>query len=192
MADSKKSADEAGSDLDRGEAGGYAHVHEAGRVFREVQGDREAGAGEAGPPGFPTLDDLKALNRAIHDDAGQPERYALDQPSPLTSALERARGAYDASPEGVIRVAAILAHGIAQAQGFRDGNRRTAYITTKAFLDENQLGFLGPTGRPDHMLVRYLNQVVDNPHKGRPAPGPEAFERLLLRRLRSRGPGRTP
>lgn len=172
--------------LDRRGAGGYADSDETGRVLPEVQGRGEAGAGEAGPPGFPTLDDLKAANRAIHDDAGQPERYALDQPSPLQGSLERARQAYEPSPEGAIRTAALLAHGIAQAQSFRDGNRRTAYIATKAFLEENGLGFLGPTGRPDHMLARHLNQVVDNPQHGRPAPGPDAFEKLFLRRLRSR------
>lgn len=172
--------------LDRRGASGYAGERETGRVLPEVQGEREASTGEAGPPAFPALDDLKAVNRAIHDDAGQPERYALDQPSPLEGSIERARQAYEPSPEGVIHAAALLAHGIAQAQSFRDGNRRTAYIVTKAFLDENGLGFLGPTGRPDHMLVRYLNQVVDNVHRGRPVPGPDAFEKLFLRRLRSR------
>lgn len=172
--------------LDKREVSGYAVEHESCRVLPAVQGKREAGTGEARPPGFPTLDDLRSVNRAIHVDAGQPERYALDQPSPLESSLERARQAYEQSPAGAIRTAARLAHGIAQAQSFRDGNRRTAYIATKAFLDENGLGFLGPTGRPDHMLVRYLNQVVDNPQKGRPAPSHDTFERLFLRRLRSR------
>lgn len=175
-------------DLDKRGTGRYADEREAGRVLPEVQGKREASTGEAEPPGFPTLDDLKAVNRAIHDDAGQPERYALDQPSPLQSSIDRAREAYEPSPEGIIGTAALLAHGIAQAQSFRDGNRRTAYLATKAFLDENGLGYLGPTGRPDHMLVRYLNQVVDNPHKSRPAPGPDAFEKLFLRRLRLRCP----
>lgn len=75
--------------FDSGRSGRYAEEHEANRVLSEVQGQREARAGEAGPPGFPSLADLKAVNRAIHDDAGQSERYALDQPSPLRSGLKR-------------------------------------------------------------------------------------------------------
>lgn len=167
----------------------YREPRDRSGVLPEVQGDGASGAGEAGPPGFPTLDDLKAVNRAIHDDAGQPERYALDQPSPLQSALDRALQAYDEpSSERLVRVAALLAHGIAQAQGFRDGNRRTAYLAAKAFLDESGLGFLVSTGKPDHMLVRYLNQVVDNRHAGLRAADASTFERLLRRRLRSRTP----
>jgi hypothetical protein len=115
----------------------YGSGHDGGRIFPQVQGDRASGTGGAWPPGFPTLDDLKEVNRAIHDDAEQPERYALDQPSPLQSSLERARQAYEPTAEGVIRVAVLLVHGIAHAQSFRDGNRRTAYIATKAFLDKN-------------------------------------------------------
>jgi prophage maintenance system killer protein len=161
----------------------YSDEDDRGRVLPQVPRRRAAGAGEAGPPGFPTLDELKAVNRAIHDDAGQPERYALDQPSPLQSSLDRALQAYEPSPEGIIRTAALLVHGIAQAQGFRDGNRRTAYIATKSFLEENGLGFVGRAGKPDHMLVRYLNQLVDSQGTG-PAPDPRTFERLFLRRLR--------
>lgn len=155
-------------------------------VLREVQGDGASSSGEPGPSGFPTLGDLKAVNRAVYDDAGQPDRYALDQPSPLQSALEQERQSFEPSPEGLIHVAALLGHGIAQAQGFRDDNRRTAYLATKAFLDENDPGFLVSTGKPDHMLVRFLNQVVDNPQAGRPAANAETFERLLRRRLRAR------
>lgn len=129
-----------GETLDRRGAGRYADEHEAGRVLPEVQGEREPRFGEAGPPGLPLLDDLKAVNRAIHDDAGQPERYALDQLSPLKSVIDRAAQAYESSPEGIVRTAALLAHGIAEAQSFRDGNRLTAYIATKAFLDQNDLG----------------------------------------------------
>jgi len=169
--------------LTKGSGRRYSDERDRGRVLPQVPGRRAAGAGEAGPPGFPTLDDLKALNHAIHDDARQPERYALDQPSPVQSSLERALQAYEPSPEGIIRTAALLVHGIAQAQGFRDGNRRTAYIATKSFLEESGLGFVGRASKPDHMLVRYLNQVVES-QGTRPAPDPQTFERFFLRRLR--------
>lgn len=169
--------------LDRREGDGYPQEHEAGRVFSEVQGSRETRSGAAGTSSVPTLDDLKELNRAIHEDAGQPPLYALDQPAPLIGVIEQARDEYGPAPEAIIKVAGILAHGIARAQSFRDGNRRTAYITTKSFLDENGLGGLGPTGKHDHMLTRYLNQVVDNPRKGGPVPGPEVFSQLFMRRF---------
>lgn len=41
-----------------------------------------------------------AVNRAIHDDAGQPERYALDQPSPLKSSLVGTRMTFPLEPSG--------------------------------------------------------------------------------------------
>ncbi len=91
-----------------------------------------------------------------------------------------------------MQVAAQLAHGIAQAQAFRDGNRRTAYFVTQAFLSNNGYGYISPAGAPgkdtsDHTLARYLNQVVENQATMKPAPGPEKFAALFLRRLKSRG-----
>jgi len=84
--------------------------------------------------------------------------------------------------------AALLAHGIAQAQSFRDGNRRTAFISTQAFLDRH--GFAYISIGDDDMLTRYLNQVVER--QGRffapPAPGPDKFRELFLRRLADRTP----
>jgi len=80
----------------------------------------------------------------------------------------------------VIQTAALLAHGIAHAQAFVDGNRRTAYFATLSFLQANGYGYLSPKSGDDHSLARYLNQVVedqaDNP------PGPEKFARLFSRR----------
>lgn len=159
-------------------------------ILQQEQGQSSAGPEDAGPPGFPSLQDLKELNRQIHDDAGTPERFKLDQPSPLESSLERARAAYVDTPEGVIQTAALLAHGIAQAQSFVDGNRRTAYFATLAFLGANGYGDLSPLDGDDHTLARYLNQVVED--QASDSPGPEKFARLFTRRLRKRrGPGKT-
>ena len=140
---------------------------------------------DARPSGFPSLDELKELNQRVHDDAGSPELFKLDQPSPLEDCLARARFAYAETPEGVIETAAILAHGIAQAQAFVDGNRRTAYSATQYFLHENGYGYLTSETASDHLLARYLNQVVE-PEKGCPAAGPEKFVALFTRRLKSR------
>ncbi|MGN6556795.1 MAG: hypothetical protein ACTHLH_02140 [Solirubrobacterales bacterium] len=71
----------------------------------------------------------------------------------------------------------MLAHGIAQAQAFVDGNRRTAYFATLSFLDANGYGHLSPKAGDDHSLARYLNQVVED------QADPEKFAKLFSRRL---------
>jgi prophage maintenance system killer protein len=165
----------------------YSPLHgNASRILQQEQGQSSAGPEDARPPGFPSVEELKELNQRIHDDAGFPEFFKLDQPSPLESCLARARAAYANTSEGVIQTAALLAHGIAQAQAFRDGNRRTAYFATQAFLQANGYGYLSPKTADDHTLARYLNQVVEG-QAGSP-PGPEKFAALFLRRLRRRKP----
>jgi prophage maintenance system killer protein len=159
---------------------------DASGVLHSGEGQPRAGAEDARPPGLPSIEDLCELNRLIHEDAGQPERFKLDQPAPLESCLDRARARYSASAEGVIRAAALLAHGIAQAQAFRDGNRRTAYFATQAFLNANGLGYLSPGTKSDHHLARKLNQVVENQARMKTPPSAESFEVLLLRRLKTR------
>jgi prophage maintenance system killer protein len=162
--------------------GGYNSSHgNPGGILQQQQGQSSAGPEDAGPPGFPSIEELEELNRKIHDDAGTPERFKLDQPSPLESSLARARAAYDGTSEGVIQTAACLAHGIAQAQAFVDGNRRTAYFATLSFLRANDFGHLSPTDGDDHSLARYLNQVVED--QGDKPPGPEKFASLFSRRL---------
>lgn len=157
-------------------------------LLHQDEGQPVAGAEDARPPGFPSVEELEELNRRIHDDAGSPELVKLDQPSPLRSCLARARAAYAGTPEGVIETAALLVHGIAQAQAFVDGNRRTAFFATQFFLHANGYGYLTSTTDSDNMLARYLNQVVDAPPERR--PGPEKFVELFSRRLESRrGPG---
>ncbi len=165
--------------------GGYSFCHEhPSGVLQQQQGQTSAGPEDARPPGFPSIDELKELNRKIHDDAGTPERFKLDQPSPLENCLDRARRAYVDTPDGVTQTAALLAHGIAQAQAFVDGNRRTAYFATLSFLHANRFRGLSPTDGDDHLLARYLNQVVES--QGGSPPGPERFASLFMRRLRRR------
>jgi len=166
---------------------GYPSAYgDTGGVLPQGQGQSPSRAARVGASGVPTLTELKDLNRLIHDDAGQPERYKLDQPAPLESCLERARTAYSSAAEDIIRTAAILAHGIAAAQAFRDGNRRTAYFATQVFLASNGLAHLSSETRDDDTLARYLNQVVENQSRMRQPPGPERFEQLFRRRLKSR------
>lgn len=84
----------------------------------------------------------------------------------------------------MIQTASLLAHGIARAQAFVDGNRRTAYFATLSFLQANGYGHLSPKAGDDHTLARYLNQVVED--QAANPPGPEKFARLFSRRLKRR------
>jgi death on curing protein len=55
----------------------------------------------------------------------------------LESAIMRARMAHYYESADVVRLAALMAIGISQAQAFVDGNKRTAFIATEVFLDLN-------------------------------------------------------
>jgi len=170
---------------------GYSSSHgNSSRILQQEQGQSSAGPEDARPPGFPSVEELKELNRKIHDDAGSPERFKLDQPSPLESSLERARAAYADTPDGVIQTAALLAYGIAQAQAFVDGNRRTAYFATLSFLQANGYEHLSPKAGDDHILARYLNQVVEDQSGN--GPDPDKFARLFSRRLQRSKASRFP
>jgi death-on-curing family protein len=161
---------------------GYSSSHgNPSGILQQEQGQSSASPEDARPPGFPSIEELEELNRKIHDDAGSPERFKLDQPSPLESGLERARAAYANTPDGVIQTAALLAYGIARAQAFVDGNRRTAYFASLSFLQANGYGHLSPKAGDDHTLAGYLNQVVEGRRGDR--PGPDKFARLFSRRL---------
>jgi len=56
----------------------------------------------------------------------------------LESAIMRARMAHYYESADVIRLAALMAIGISQAQSFIDGNKRTALIAMEVFLDLNR------------------------------------------------------
>lgn len=168
---------------------GYDREHgDPGPLLRPDKEREAALSGTAGPSFVPSIEELGELNRRIHEDAGFPGAFALDQRAPLLDHLDNVRAVDTSSPEGVMKAAALLAHGIAQAQSFRDGNRRTAFISTQAFLERH--GFAYISVGEDDMLARRLNQVVERQGKLglRRPPGPEVFERLFLRRLAKRTP----
>jgi prophage maintenance system killer protein len=85
-----------------------------------------------------------------------------------------------------LNAAAQLGFGIANAQAFLDGNRRTARAVTQTFLANNGLGHLSPVDKEDHTLARLLNRVVT------PAGADRAtlddFAELFRRRWRHRKP----
>ena len=92
------------------------------------------------PPSYLSLADVVALHHAVMDRTG----YA---PAPLRaerlldSAVQRPRMAAYYEDADLIRQAALLAVGIAQAQASLDGNKRTAYAALDVFLRLNGLAF---------------------------------------------------
>ena len=91
---------------------------------------------------YPTLTDVLELHRMAMDATGsqpQPAR-SLDG---IESALMRAQTAAHYGGADLMGQAARMAVGLSRAQGFLDGNKRTALMVMAAFLGAN--GSLIPT-----------------------------------------------
>ena len=121
---------------------------------------------------FPTLDEVIACNEAVRD-PGEASLSADDDDLDLMSrALERAR--IETDP---IDVAAALLYEIAAAQGFFEGNKRTAVLIARWFIrvnttiDPDQL--IGPD---DHRLGALMIATA----RGEPTEG--AIRALLRER----------
>jgi death on curing protein len=76
---------------------------------------------------------------AIHDrqlaEHGGP--IGVRDASALDSALARARNQWAYGEQGVCRLAAAYAYGIARNHPFTDGNKRTAWVLARLFLSLN-------------------------------------------------------
>lgn len=83
---------------------------------------------------YPSLDAVVLLNEQQTGTAG-----LLRDPASLAATLDRPRagfGGHEAYPT-LVEKAAVLLHGLASTQPFLDGNKRTAWVTTAAFLRTN-------------------------------------------------------
>ena len=83
---------------------------------------------------------------AIHESAMRRlgvEPKALRDEGRLESAVMRPQMAAYYEGADVVRQAALLGVGISQAQGFLDGNKRTAYLALNTFLRMNGLTYSG-------------------------------------------------
>lgn len=82
----------------------------------------------------PTFDDVTAINRAIVGGSS-----TIISPGAIDSALARPFHTFDGNRlyPTIIRQAGALLEGCVAAHGFSDGNKRTAWITTKTFLIAN-------------------------------------------------------
>lgn len=89
------------------------------------------------------------FNRAVrHDDEWFEEPDDLDR-------VQRALGAI-ASVEDPIEAAAVLAYRVVRAQGFGEGNKRTALLLARWLLDRNGLDGLAVIPQDDQQFADLL------------------------------------
>lgn len=97
----------------------------------------------------PTLALAVAVNRAVRDaDEWFSEPDDLDR-------VARALASIDAV-EDPVRAAGVLAFRVARAQGFAEGNKRTALLLTRWLLDHNSLDGAVLLPRNDRVLADLL------------------------------------
>jgi prophage maintenance system killer protein len=120
-----------------------------------AQGDEEAQV----EPEFPDSGDAQAIHDQSMADYGQ-GHVPLLRPEILESGMGRAANYwhYGQGPSGerIADAAGALAHGIGMSQAFEDGNKRTAYHTTRYFLHNNGYGNLSPVDQDDEELADHL------------------------------------
>jgi prophage maintenance system killer protein len=79
---------------------------------------------------FPTLDEVIACNELVREPDELSHTAEDDDLDLVAAALDRARQVPD-----VIEAAAVLVHGIAAAQGFFEGSKRTAVLNGAVVLE---------------------------------------------------------
>ena len=84
-----------------------------------------------------TLDDALELYGAIIDDTTEQAVALLRSRSALEGALARPASYAHYQNADLALQATVLAHGIAESQGFLDGNKRLALVAMLTFLEAN-------------------------------------------------------
>lgn len=118
-------------------------------------------------PWFPGTAEATALHDRSLEDFGQPYAPLLDE-GKLDGAMARAGNYwyYGDGSEGekVANAAGALAHGMGMSQAYEDGNKRTAYHTTRYFLDKNGYAHLSPPDEDDDELAEHLEGHGEGTH----------------------------
>ena len=86
---------------------------------------------------YPSFEAAIEFNKRETEESG--EEYLLEDPERLGKILNDVRRIGKGLPlrEGIVKKAAFLLFSITSAQPFHEANKRTAYVTTKAFLTAN-------------------------------------------------------
>ena len=94
-----------------------------------------------------TLDDALELYGAIIDDTTEQAVALLRSRSALEGALARPASYAHYQNADLALQATVLAHGIAESQGFLDGNKRLALVAMLTFLEERAPQRVAPRRR---------------------------------------------
>jgi death on curing protein len=108
------------------------------------------------PPIYLTLEDALELFAAIVSGTPTQANDQLRNRGGLQSALERPSAYAHYEGADLAMQAAVLAHGIAEAQTFVDGNKRLALVAMLTFLEVN--GFRVET--PDVELAAWIVELA--------------------------------
>lgn len=86
---------------------------------------------------YPTFEAIVEFNR--QEVTSSSEQYKLEDENRLRKILEdvKKQGEELSIKEALIKKASFLLFRITSVQPFHEGNKRTAYVTTKAFLNAN-------------------------------------------------------
>ncbi len=150
-------------------ANSNASNDQTGELGQIPSGSPSPDAGNQRDPGlntlwFPSIEDAKAANQAIHNYYGTPEDYLPGEfmPGLLDNALQRAWDQHytsnDRPNKRLINTGAHLLRNITQAQSFYDGNHRTARALTGRFFEENGLPHIMPMREEDQELAKHMLQ----------------------------------
>jgi death-on-curing protein len=112
---------------------------------------------------FLTVDDVIAIHDYLSDapiiDAGK-----------LAGAVMRPQSTYYGVflHASIFEQASVLLHGICQAHGFLDGNKRTAWVSMVTFLELNGLEIVNV---PAPMVVTFMEEVAEGLHAEKSTAG---------------------
>ena len=109
-------------------------------------------------PRYLSVADVIVLHEAVMRRTGYVPAPLRDE-GLLESAIQRPRMAAYYGDADLIRQSALLAVGIAQAQAFLDGNKRTAYAALDTFLRLSGVEFSGDPVE----LAKRLEAVAERP-----------------------------
>ena len=127
----------------------------------------------------PALAEVIAIHETVLRRLDEAPRPLRDE-GLLESALMRPQMAAHYEGADIVRQAALLGTGIAQAQAFLDGNKRTAFQTLDAFLWVNGWEYVGvPLA-----LARQFEQLAERSND--PDEAIDAFEAWLRQHVQSR------
>jgi death-on-curing protein len=103
------------------------------------------------------LPDVVALHEVVMLRFGKGPSTLRDEGA-LESAINRPETAAYYEGADLVEQAALLAVGISQAQAFVDGNKRTAYVAARVFLELNGQTFVGEPLE----LARWLEDLAED------------------------------